>query len=166
MLKFDVRLSRRMRNSAIIAIIIFCLVGGPTHVRSRTESGNSASLDFCQNSKNKLLFIDGRLKPGSGILHKFNDFLKAVEVAVKSDRILVDFIPKLNPRLGFIALYGPLEKYYSEKEVITPWKFGNFFNLSQLTFSIKYSNVRFLEKLFSLEQALGFFFRDQGKNVG
>ena len=101
----------------------------------------TAKVDFCQNSPDKLLLRDLRLSRGSGILHKFDDFLEACEIAIRSNRVLVDYVSKLNPVLGFMALYGSLEKHHGKGEIVLPWKFGNFFNLSNFEFNVQYKNV-------------------------
>ncbi len=108
----------------------------------------TAILDFCQNSQDKLFLRDIVLPNGSGLLHKFDDFMQACEMAIRSNRVLVDYIPKLSPVLGFRALYGNLEKYHGRRDIVVPWTFGNFFNLSKFDFDVQYKNVSFALRVF------------------
>ena len=56
---------------------------------------NISKLDLCQSTNRFITFRDVN-DGGSGLLHKFDDFLRACIIAIRTDRTLIDYAPGLN----------------------------------------------------------------------
>ena len=59
-----------------------------------TRQLDSAKLPYCQNENRFLLFTDPI--SSAGLLHKLDDFLSVCEIAIRTNRTLVDYSAKLS----------------------------------------------------------------------
>ena len=116
----------------------------------------------CQSTNRFITFRDIN-DIGSGLLHKFDDFLWACDVAIRTDRTLVDYAPRLTGKhlgeeflsaastgKGLEQPTGGKHKGMSEAEMtirrkfMPGWKIGHFFNISQMIYTLEYANVSYV----------------------
>ena len=102
------------------------------------DSGvHGSNLPDCQSSSDFLLFKDK--KESGGLLHKVEDFLKAMEIAVMTNRTLVDFAPGLRT-LHNNDIAGNKREDKIEKWELA-WKFGHWFDLENIVYKVTNDKV-------------------------
>ena len=100
-----------------------------------------SGLPDCQSSVDFLIFKD--LAKSGGLLHKIDDFINAMQLAVRTNRTLVDFAP------GLRHFHNHDVEGQRRKDVVQAWelfwKFGHFFDLENIFYEVKTEQVRIIE---------------------
>ena len=107
---------------------------GPKNYNS--DNGGS-NLHLCQRTDRFITFHDV-YDQGFGFLHKLDDFVAALKMAILTNRTLIDYAPSLARRHN-LDLNGTKRQTNNPTPFL--WKFSNFFDLNDLHFAYRTKNV-------------------------
>ena len=101
------------------------------------HKGLTNPIEFCQNTSDRFILFHDVSSRGSGLNHKVSDFYHACILAIKTNRILVDFpallTPKHNRDIEGHERNGK-EKTSNSTGAARQWYFSNFLDLHNWQF--------------------------------
>ena len=77
----------------------------------------------------------------AGFLHKMDDFVFAADLAVKTDRTLVDFSPGLRAGLMRNKYNQQVPNFSTQYKYFHGWTWANILNTSQMVYEVTFQNV-------------------------
>ena len=109
-------------------------MGGPENYDSDNDGSN---LPLCQRTDRFITFHDVHDK-GFGFLHRLEDFVASLKMAILTNRTLIDYAPTLAQSRN-LDLNG--NKRQTDNFPTFLWKFSNFFDMNNLHYTYRTENV-------------------------